>query len=623
MAEAAFSKDGKYYSAITQDGRLRIWDTETNLLEQEYTPNLHLTSPPSCLQWISVTSTTSPQKGRRKSVDVQETQCIALGTTSGKILLYSISQAKVETVLTDPKLKNKIQSLDWHRKYGLFSCTNDNFVQEWDIESSTVRNKYNVNIASKNKQSNKVSAIRIVPHNQNTPAKYLIAASWQVCLWRLHGNDSAVIKCLGHSAAPRALLTIAQLNKSCWLIEGSQTERLLSFWDVTITDEHLPQTNGEEVTPSKRQRKLSLNAPVIPTPTYNFVLEDAPRIIDVEIKAEDGATKLNLAAATRSGVVHYYGHMLNGASTKPIKPSNTIQVTTEDAQPLPLQCCKLPTTGDLLIGYNNGPSLLFEKITPDLKSKTQVLIRGEAKVKSKVNQKKDVNKVRSEKGADVTYVEPMGGVSRKRITPGGKVELSMEDRLANLTVDVKNRNKSAVSQNMTKLLMQGLHSNDKSVLLSVLQQDDARLATRTVGALPPELVPRLLHQLADLAARKTSQCAASCTWLTAVLKCHSALVLATLNSKTSDHLTQLLAIFTHRRSHLCQLLNLKGRLDLTISQRSSEDEIIEQQPVLEYNDTSSDEEVELEKYQSDSDQMWEDDEVDGESQGSHSDRSDG
>lgn len=55
MAEAAFSEDGKYYSAITQDGRLRIWDTETNVLKQEYTPDLHLTLPPSCLQWVSAT----------------------------------------------------------------------------------------------------------------------------------------------------------------------------------------------------------------------------------------------------------------------------------------------------------------------------------------------------------------------------------------------------------------------------------------------------------------------------------------------------------------------------------------------------------------------------------------
>lgn len=55
MAEAAFSEDGKYYSAITQDGRLKIWDTERNVLKQEYTADLHLTAPPTCLQWIRVT----------------------------------------------------------------------------------------------------------------------------------------------------------------------------------------------------------------------------------------------------------------------------------------------------------------------------------------------------------------------------------------------------------------------------------------------------------------------------------------------------------------------------------------------------------------------------------------
>lgn len=54
MAESAFSANGKYYAAISEDGRLRIWDTETNILKQEYTPDLHLTSPPSCLQWINV-----------------------------------------------------------------------------------------------------------------------------------------------------------------------------------------------------------------------------------------------------------------------------------------------------------------------------------------------------------------------------------------------------------------------------------------------------------------------------------------------------------------------------------------------------------------------------------------
>ncbi|XP_045540700.1 WD repeat-containing protein 43 [Papilio machaon] len=619
MADAAFSGDGKYYSALTHDGRLRIWDTETNILKQEYTPDLHLTAPPLCLQWISVTQSVSPQKGaRRKSFSDNATQAIALGTTSGKILLYSVTQGKVETVLVDQKnhIHNKVKSLDWHRKYGLLSCTGDNGIQDWDLENATIRNRYKINVDNKSKQTSGISAIKIIPHTEQSSAKYIVAASWQLGIWRLQENQAILVKNLGHNAAPRALLSLATAGKTCWLIEGSQNERLLSFWDVTITED--PPVNGDEPTPNKRQRKKSITAQVVPTPTYNFVLEDAPKIIDVNVESEEGGVKLQLAAATRSGVVHYYGHMLNGASTKPIKPSVTVQVTTADATPLPLQCCCLTNTGDILIGYTNATIWTFERLIPDLSTKTQVLIRGDTKDKKTHKQTNAVNKLSSDSKRDeVTYVEPMGGVTRKRTTPGGQVEVSMEARLANLALDVKSRGKSAVNQNLTKLLMQGLHSKDKNIILTVLQKDEPGVSWRTVSHLPADYVPLLLDQLADMATRRTSQCSAVCTWLGATLRAHAALLLAT----APPRLTQLLAILTHRRSHLCQLLNLKGRLELATSQRSFEEEDIDQEPVLQYDDSSSGEEMETQYQSDDSAPSWEEGEG-GEAGGGNSDSAD-
>ncbi|XP_063835462.1 WD repeat-containing protein 43 isoform X1 [Ostrinia nubilalis] len=609
MAVSAFSEDGKYYSNISKDGRLRIWDTETNVLKQEYTPNLHLSSPPSCLQWLSVTNTAgSPQKGAKRKQSVSEAQFIALGTTNGKILMYSVTQAKVENVISDEKsgFNQYITALDWRRNYGLFSCNKAGFVYEWDLNSGKVRNKYKVT-DGKNKQGNSVSSIKIVPHNQKTQAKYLVTSSWQVCVWRLLKGESTVVRQLGHNTSAGALLTVAQLENSCWLIEGSQTERLLSFWDITVTDEHLPQLNGngdDSATPNKRQRRKSVTTS---TPSYNFVLEDAPKFVDVDVRAEGDGNMLRLAAATRSGVVHYYGHMLNGASAKPIKPSVTVQVTTAEACPLPLLACRL-TGAELTLAYTDGPAVVFEKISPDTSSKTQVLIRGESKPARKKNKTNDANKVRGEPERDVTYVEPMGGVTRKRNAPGGEVEVPMEARLENLSLEPRGRGKAAVGHNLTKLLVQGLHSKDKSLILTVLQKDDPLVAAQTVSGLPAGYVPMLMEQLADMATRKTSQCASVCSWLAATLKAHSALLLATTNSRTSNHLTQLLALFTYRRSHLCQLLNLKGRLELTGSQRAARDESHDAQPaVLEYNDTSSDEEMELEQYQSDSAASWSDD----------------
>lgn len=52
MMSSQFSKDGKYFAKITADGKVKIWETSTNTFKQEFTPNLHLTSPCTCLYWI-------------------------------------------------------------------------------------------------------------------------------------------------------------------------------------------------------------------------------------------------------------------------------------------------------------------------------------------------------------------------------------------------------------------------------------------------------------------------------------------------------------------------------------------------------------------------------------------
>lgn len=72
----------------------------------------------------------------------------------------------MENVIEDKNSSNSITTLDWHRKYGLFSCNKAGYVYEWDLRSGAVRNKYNVTVESKSKQGNTISAIKIVPHNQ-------------------------------------------------------------------------------------------------------------------------------------------------------------------------------------------------------------------------------------------------------------------------------------------------------------------------------------------------------------------------------------------------------------------------------------------------------------------------
>lgn len=50
-----FSPDGKLFAFIDAEGKLKIWDTASSQLKQDYIPNLHLSAPCTCFTWIETT----------------------------------------------------------------------------------------------------------------------------------------------------------------------------------------------------------------------------------------------------------------------------------------------------------------------------------------------------------------------------------------------------------------------------------------------------------------------------------------------------------------------------------------------------------------------------------------
>lgn len=64
MAEVShlveFSKDGAHFACIDDAGKLKIWDTNTSKLKQEFVPNIALGSSITCFRWIGVGNEVSP-----------------------------------------------------------------------------------------------------------------------------------------------------------------------------------------------------------------------------------------------------------------------------------------------------------------------------------------------------------------------------------------------------------------------------------------------------------------------------------------------------------------------------------------------------------------------------------
>jgi U3 small nucleolar RNA-associated protein 5 len=68
---SGFSEDGKYFAYSGADGKLKVWETESGILSQEYTPNLHLSSPCTCLTWVASRNSVShvEHQGSNTSTD--------------------------------------------------------------------------------------------------------------------------------------------------------------------------------------------------------------------------------------------------------------------------------------------------------------------------------------------------------------------------------------------------------------------------------------------------------------------------------------------------------------------------------------------------------------------------
>lgn len=98
-----FSPNGKYFALINDQGILRIWNTNTNELRQEYTPNLHLSAPCSALLWILASNSAAElekkSKKKKKTKEAKQSYYIALGTSKGQVSLYSFAEAKVVGII--------------------------------------------------------------------------------------------------------------------------------------------------------------------------------------------------------------------------------------------------------------------------------------------------------------------------------------------------------------------------------------------------------------------------------------------------------------------------------------------------------------------------------------------
>ncbi|XP_067943704.1 WD repeat-containing protein 43-like [Watersipora subatra] len=554
----------KNVACTSSDGVLRIWDSESVLLKNEFLPSAHLAATCTCIKWRSFRCSTPHQKKKRSrksavsSVDSESQQddssVVALGSAAGNVYLYCSSKGTVQCQLGASDAA-AITSLCWSNDcLSLYSGHADGSVVHWNITTAKHIRKWKCSKSS-------VSNLSLCG------STHLISASRTISMWNLesfveektftgHATDILRVHCIVPEDSP------VDAN-SVHVVSVANDDRVISLWS--------PKSKSSN---SKRAKA-------------SFILEDEPRWSSLRYDRDLGSLKI--AVQTTGGTVEIFSHLLNSApSKKPIKAFSRVRLSTLTGKALPILVSDLTSMDSLLLMYGSVICPAFENLELASTDSDDVhLKRADPSKSNPVTRVTSVGNVRKPKtDGNVTTLTPAvegGGTisskkSRTKKHPGKRSldepEITIEERLALLrgSSGDKPTDMTGPLESLATLLSQGLQSDDSTILNKTLMTSDPKIINTTVRRLPLSCVmPLMKHLTARLevyGSRAGMGGVAAHTslvkWLRALLHIHAS-YLATFPG-LMERLQRMYSIMENRVSQLGTFSRLQGRLELILSQ---------------------------------------------------------
>ncbi|GAA6235893.1 WD repeat-containing protein 43 [Lates japonicus] len=574
-------KSRQYLALCAQDGRLRIWNTDSKTLHQEYVPSAHLSATCTCIAWGPCrTVKEGPQRKKRKSEAVQveeKADLLAMGTAAGTVLIYSTAKGALHCTL-DGGHSGGVNCVQWHPEDSLlYSGSDDTNIIEWDLQTGKMRSKWKADRAA-------VTSL-CVSHD----GKLLLSAGQVIKMWDLDTKE-VYRKFTGHSTAVTTLrfaTTRPPDSNGLYFLSGAAHDRLLSVWQV-------------------RQDGKDKNSVV------SFTLTDEPRHIDL-VASNTKEEAVRLSVVCKDGQLHLFEHFLNGPCKKPLSPLCSVQMsdTKDSPLPIPLLAAALGAdTRSVLLAYGNHLQPVMERVeintaerhlclTRDVQTNLSISMEtAVSKVKTPIVNTKSRVLVPGLPGHQAP-VKGMSQGSEKRKKDTDTKEMSIAERLGEIDLSTVSTEKGAPkgtatlqTDNFAVLLVQGLESNDANILNKVFQTRKEVVIKKTVARLPLPAVLPLVEEITKRLQGHPFTAVLMVRWLKAVLMHHTS-YLASL----PDLVTQLGVLYHMIESRVKmfhKLTKLHGKLYLLMTQVATSDSSttvtdVDHTAKLVYEEESSDE----------------------------------
>ena len=248
---------------------------------------------------------------------------IAIGTSQGTVLLYSLSKASLHSQLHTDGHLDKVNDICWCPQFkdSLYSCSDDGMIIEWSLIDAKLRAKW------------KASKTAITSLSIDSTSKYLITASKTITVWDLD-TKTKFKSFTGHSNDINRMIFLAVNNL---FISTAQNDRILNAWKLDL----------------KSSKTTTSTNSTVSSAIASFTINEGPVFMDAVMTAcsiskntstndDSGVTNpfALITAVTTKGHLFIYNHQLEQKESnqvklkKPIKPVYQVQIVTNEGNPL-------------------------------------------------------------------------------------------------------------------------------------------------------------------------------------------------------------------------------------------------------------------------------------------------
>lgn len=613
-----FADSQTHFAAVSEDGRLKIWDVAAGTASQELKERDHLSYRYTSAAWTQPT-TQSKKRGSDSALGL-----LALGTSNGHVVIWDLVKGEVKQTLTEASHGGPVQALAFNPQGSLlYSSSGAKHVLEWSVSTGEVVRKFRCG-------SGGASALAVSPDG----AVLAVGGSSLRTFDLSSGKKSRKLVSGVSSAVTQLRFATAEdgIEASRFLFAATAGARFVNVYDLELTEHDAPALTLS--LPSSAEgifARASVGEAVVAKKSKKSKKSKK------EVEPAKPVVELFIGATTPAGALFLWAHKYQQVSdvselalaSKPLPPTLS---SAESAGVLLAELSKSEESDktDVLVARGSLVKPVFETVSPvdesapgqwkeelEFEEISDALLlkaeRAEAdskngnkrqKVETADDEKTHIPTLSDRRGlanslavADETNFEELDNAEEEE-----ESELTLAERVEALREHVENDVTAALSRaeheandkprgtkpdaaSLASVLEQALQARDNAMLEYCLRIHDLKTVRRTVSRVSSFRVLPLLEAIVRKMEKSPSRCARLCPWLRSVLLYHTAYLVAQPDLVPSlSALYQLLE--TRLQAHE-QLQRLAGRLTLVLGQihvNTHKDDDDDEAPAVVYNE---------------------------------------